>query len=415
MLDNLKLSFQSIFAHKMRSVLTMLGVIIGIASIIAIVAMIEGQKESLKSSLVGTGNNSIAIMFQSPEAAAMGGGDMAMMGGGEEDPPDVIPTITDEQLEEAKVPDLVKSIAVFYQNYTQAYHLNNLSDSELYAIDDKYFSIFPIKMLEGRKIAPVEHKNGSQVAMINEATRDALFPEGSAINQVIELNKVPFRVVGVYADEKSEEDNMFMMDAGMGKIYLPKSAWPHLGSFNDIPQVLVQAYHSDQLEEAGQVVADSLNSQLPATSTWQYSIPDLQQIMEDINEFNQAFTLLLGGIASISLLVGGIGVMNIMLVSVTERTREIGIKKALGAKRSVILWQFLTESAVLTSIGGIIGVLVGLGGAKAISYFAHLPFAAPVPAIIGSVVFSMAVGIIFGLIPSMKAAKMKPIDALRYE
>lgn len=414
MLDNLKLSFQSIFAHKMRSILTMLGVIIGIASIIAIVAMIEGQKESLKSSIVGTGNNSIAIMFQSPEAMAMGG-DMMMMGGSEEPPPDVIPTITDEQLEEAMVPDLVKSIAVFYQNYTQAFYLNNYSDSDLYAIDDKYFSIFPINVLEGRKIAPIEHEKGSQVVMINKATRDALFPEGNALNQVIEINKVPFRVVGVYADEKSEENNMFMMDMDMGKVYVPKSAWPHLGSFNDIPQVLVQAYHSDQLEAAGQSVADSLNSHLPPTSTWMYGIPDLDQIMKEINEFNQAFTLLLGGIASISLLVGGIGVMNIMLVSVTERTREIGIKKALGAKRSVILWQFLTESAVLTSIGGIIGVLVGLGGAKAISYFANLPFAAPIPAIVGSVLFSMAVGIIFGLIPSMKAAKMKPIDALRYE
>ncbi|MGM7634374.1 ABC transporter permease [Bacillus sp. Hm123] len=415
MLDNLKLSFQSIFAHKMRSILTMLGVIIGIASIIAIVSMIEGQQESLKSSMVGTGNNSIAIMFQSPEAMAMGGSDMMMMGGGEEPPPDVIPTITNEQLEEAMIPDLVKSVAVYYQTFSQVFYLNNLSDSELYAVDEKYFSIFPIEILQGRKIAPVEYENGSQVVMINESTRDALFPEESPINQVIEINKVPFRVVGVYADKKSEENNMFMMDMDMGKIYVPKAAWPYLGSFNDIPQVLVQAFRSDDLETAGQAVAASLNSHLPTTSTWQYGIPDLQQIMDDINEMNRAFTLLLGGIASISLLVGGIGVMNIMLVSVTERTREIGIKKALGAKRSVILWQFLTESAVLTSMGGVIGVLVGLGLAKAITYFANLPFAAPIPAIVGSVLFSMAVGIIFGLIPSMKAAKMKPIDALRYE
>ncbi|MDQ0214917.1 putative ABC transport system permease protein [Oikeobacillus pervagus] len=413
MFDHIKLSFQSIFAHKMRSILTMLGVIIGIAAIIAIVSMIEGQKESLKSEMIGTGNNSITVMFQSDNQSGMPGeyiGEVV-----EDPPPNALPPITKERLEEAASMDFVKNVAVFYQNYAQVFHLNNFSDTEIYAMDENYLSSFPIQILEGRKITRIEYDKGFQVTMINETTKNQLFPDGEAINQFIEVNSIPFRVIGVYKEKKKKEKNLMMTDFEQGKMLIPTKAWPYLGSFNDMPQIIVQANHSDELEAAGQSVATVLNEDIPEESTWHYSIPNLDDIMADLEEFNRAFSLLLGGIASISLLVGGIGVMNIMLVSVTERTREIGIKKALGAKRRIILAQFLTEAAVLTSIGGIIGILTGLGGAKAIAHFAHLPFAVPVPAVIGSVLFSMAVGIIFGLIPSLKAAKMKPIDALRYE
>lgn len=415
MLDNIKLSFQSIFAHKMRSILTMLGVIIGIAAIITIVSMIEGQKESLKSEMIGTGNNSVTVMFQSDSALDMMSGEY--IGDVQEDPPpDVLLPVSQERLQEAADIDAVKNVALFYQNYAEVFHLNNYLDAEIYATDERYLTSFPINILEGRKITSLEYNKGRQVAIINEAMRDSLFPEdGMALNKVIEVNAVPFRVVGVYVDQKVNEDSMWMMDDSEGKMLIPKAAWPHLGSFNDLPQALVQAKRSDDLETAGQAVADVLNQDIPTESTWHYSIPNVDEIIADIEEVNRAFTLLLGGIASISLLVGGIGVMNIMLVSVTERTREIGIKKALGAKRGVILAQFLTEAAVLTSIGGIVGILIGIGGAKAISHFAKLPFAIPVPAIIGSVLFSMIIGIVFGLLPSMKAAKMKPIDALRYE
>lgn len=172
---------------------------------------------------------------------------------------------------------------------------------------------------------------------------------------------------------------------------------------------------TDAIEEAGQLTASMLNADLPDFETAQYRIPDLQAITADLEAANQAFAFLLGGIASISLLVGGIGVMNIMLVSVTERTREIGIKKALGAKRYMILLQFLTEAIVLTSVGGAIGVLLGIGGAKIISNIMDMPFYISISAIVGALVFSMLVGIIFGLLPSIKASKLQPVDALKYE
>lgn len=397
----------------MRSILTMLGVIIGIAAIITIVSMIEGQKESLKSEMIGTGNNSVTVMFQSDSAF-----DGEYIGDVEEDPPpDVLLPVTQERLQEAADIDVVKNVALFYQNYAEVFHLNNYLDTEIYAMDERYLTSFPINILEGRRISSLEYTKGSQIALINKKMKDSLFPEdGVALNKVIEVNAVPFRVVGVYADKKIDEDSMWKMDdSSEGKMLIPKAAWSHLGSFNDLPQALVQVKRSDDLETAGQAVADVLNKDIPTESTWHYSIPNVDEIIAEIEEINRAFTLLLGGIASISLLVGGIGVMNIMLVSVTERTREIGIKKALGAKRGVILAQFLTEAAVLTSIGGIVGILIGIGGAQAISHFAKLPFAIPVPAIIGSVLFSIIIGIVFGLLPSMKAAKMKPIDALRYE
>lgn len=210
---------------------------------------------------------------------------------------------------------------------------------------------------------------------------------------------------------------MFEGDYANPVLYVPKKVWPLIEGFDAPTQIAVQADSSEHIQEAGVMAADLLNQGLSEAELEkaEYSVMDLQEIAQEVESFNQSFALLLGGIASISLLVGGIGVMNIMLVSVTERTREIGIKKALGAKRRVILFQFLTEAVVLTSIGGILGVLAGFGIAKLLTVIFPMPFIVSVPAVVGALIFSMAVGIIFGLLPSIKASKLQPVDALRYE
>lgn len=409
MLENIKLSFQSIFAHKMRSILTMLGVIIGIAAIIAIVSMIQGQSEMLKSSIIGMGNNTIQVTY---EDASMGG-EEDMWGSGETYIS--APAISDETLEMITSDPLVDTIALFHKAWgVETYHQMNMSYPESIAVDSTYFDLFPVDIHEGRMLSEDELNSSSQLVMINEDARTELFEGGEAVGKSIDIKGMPFRVVGVFEDQNSDSE-YYYDDWTQPKIYLSKGIWPIVEGYDAPTQILVKAVGPDAIEEAGQLTAGMLNADLSGFETAQYRIPDLQAITADLEAANQAFAFLLGGIASISLLVGGIGVMNIMLVSVTERTREIGIKKALGAKRYMILLQFLTEAIVLTSVGGAIGVLLGIGGAKIISNIMEMPFYISISAIVGALVFSMLVGIIFGLLPSIKASKLQPVDALKYE
>lgn len=410
MVENIKLSFQSIFSHKMRSTLTMLGVIIGIAAIIAIVSMIQGQSEVLKSSIIGMGNNTIQVTYEDQ----MNGGEDSW---GSDQTYITAPPVSDETLEMITSDPLVETVALFHKDWgSPAYHQNNVSYAEPYAVDSTYFDLFPIDILEGRMLTDEELNKTSQLVMINEDARNELF-DGEAVGQTIDIEGLPFKVVGVFTDQKSNENEDYYgyYYYEQPKLYFSKSTWPLIHGFDAPTQILVKATSPDAIQEAGELTAQYLNSDLPVYETANYRIPDLQSITEDLEAANQTFAFLLGGIASISLLVGGIGVMNIMLVSVTERTREIGIKKALGAKRYMILMQFLTEAIVLTSVGGALGVLLGIGAAKIVSNIMNMPFYISITAVVGALVFSMLVGVIFGLLPSIKASKLQPVDALKYE
>ena len=201
-----------------------------------------------------------------------------------------------------------------------------------------------------------------------------------------------------------------------GKIYVPSVTWPIIYRYDEPQQVLIKAKSTSDMTNAGKKSADILNGYLATSDdTIKYKSEDLLEQAKQIQQLSQSTNTMLIWIAGISLLVGGIGVMNIMLVSVTERTSEIGLKKAIGARKSVILGQFLTEAAVLTSLGGLIGVLVGIILAEIISKLSTTPVAISAPAAVGGVVFSMIIGIIFGLLPSYKAANLDPIEALRHE
>ncbi|MCY7872887.1 ABC transporter permease [Bacillus spizizenii] len=409
MLEHIRISFQSIFSHKLRSILTMLGVIIGIAAIIAIVSMLKGQSEQLKQSMIGMGNNAINVVYQPSGGEEEGGGYQVSYTSA--------PPVAEETVKAIKSDPTVKGLSLYYLSEgASVFHLTNVSYPQVYGVDGDYFDMFPIRITEGRKLAENELNSTHQVVMINEAARDELFPDGDALHRNIEMNGVPFKVAGVFK-EKDQQESMFEGDYANPVLYVPKKVWPLIEGFDAPTQIAVQADSSEHIQEAGVMAADLLNQGLSEAELEkaEYSVMDLQEIAQEVESFNQSFALLLGGIASISLLVGGIGVMNIMLVSVTERTREIGIKKALGAKRRVILFQFLTEAVVLTSIGGILGVLAGFGIAKLLTVVFPMPFIVSVPAVVGALIFSMAVGIIFGLLPSIKASKLQPVDALRYE
>lgn len=421
MIENIRLSFQGIWSHKMRSFLTMLGIIIGIASIIAIVSTIQGTNEQLMQNVVGSGTNAVDINLT--EGNADNTLDFSW-----NSVPDGIPVLTDDIREELLGVSDVEDVT-FYVSRTYAdgiYYLNkSLQGADIYGIDGHYFDVNGYVVRTGREFVGSDYQNFHKVAILDQDAASNLFQEESALGKTIEINGEPFVVIGV-AQPKSEfepiinniEEYYTYMgdDTATGKVYIPYQSWPIIYQYDEPQNVSVRAADVKAMTTVGKPCAEILNSYLQINSTEiKYRAKNTLENVEKQQQINESTNQQLIWIASISLLVGGIGVMNIMLVSVTERTSEIGLKKAIGARKSVILTQFLTEAAVLTSMGGIIGVIAGIAMAQAISKMAQVPVGISIPAIIGSVIFSTVIGVIFGFVPSIKASNLNPIDALRHE
>ncbi len=419
MIENIRLSFQGIWSHKLRSVLTMLGIIIGIASIISIVSTIKGTNEQIKQNLIGSGNNVVRIQLYQQESDYM-------MDFTYEGIPDDIPQISEDTYEEILALPHVENAAVYTyrRNSYSSFYYNNteLSGCEVFGVDNAYFTTCGYRIKRGRNLVPKDFYEFRPVALLDENAARSLFQGEDPVGKTIEYDSVALVVVGVVEEISKFEpvinslDDYFMyaQSAASGKVFLPNCIWPSLYAYDEPQAVAIQASSTEAMSEVGKNVADLLNA-LHSNEQIQYRGEDTLQKAKELQDLSNATNQQLIWIASISLLVGGIGVMNIMLVSVTERTREIGLKKAIGAKKSRILWQFLTEAAVLTSLGGIIGVGAGIGLAVLISSMTQAPFAISIPFIFLAVLFSMAIGILFGLLPSVKAANLNPIDALRHE
>lgn len=417
MLENLRLSFQGIWSHKMRSFLTMLGIIIGIAAIIAIVSTIKGTNEQIEQNLIGAGDNNVTVQLYQ--------GDYSM-DFSYESVPSGIPVITNEALEQIKDLDEVEDASLFLsrQDYDGAYYKNtSLSGGYIMGVDNGYFNTAGMIMKSGRCFTEEDYSDFAKVAILDEDSAEALFQGENPIGKTIEVKQQPYIVVGIATKTEQFEPVINSMDDyytysqdSSGKIYVPSVTWPIIYRYDEPQQVLIKAKSTSDMTNAGKKSADILNGYLATSDdTIKYKSEDLLEQAKQIQQLSQSTNTMLIWIAGISLLVGGIGVMNIMLVSVTERTSEIGLKKAIGARKSVILGQFLTEAAVLTSLGGLIGVLVGIILAEIISKLSTTPVAISAPAAVGGVVFSMIIGIIFGLLPSYKAANLDPIEALRHE
>ncbi len=419
MIENIRLSFQGIWSHKLRSFLTMLGIIIGIASIISIVSTIKGTNEQIKQNLIGSGNNVVRVQLYRQDY------DYAY-DIGSEGIPEGIPQIGEDL--EAAILDLpdVESAAVYNRrtSYSNSFYFGNteLSGCEVFGISNSYFSTCGYTVKRGRTFVPKDFADFRAVAIIDSDTAKMLFEGEEPIGKTVEYNSVALKIVGVVElDNKFEpvintlEDYYtYMKSSTAGKVFLPNSIWPSLFAYDEPQEVAARASSTEAMSTVGKSVADLLNTQC-TNENIVYKAEDTLQKAKDLQDLSNATNQQLIWVACISLLVGGIGVMNIMLVSVTERTREIGLKKAVGAKKSSILWQFLTEAAVLTSLGGILGVGAGIGLAEMISHLTQAPVAISIPFIFLAVLFSMAIGILFGLLPSVKAANLNPIDALRHE
>ena len=417
MFENIRLSFQGIWSHKMRSFLTMLGIIIGIAAIIAIVSTIKGTNEQIKENLVGSGENTVEIALYQGEWQY----EMSYNG-----IPAGVPLVSAETLDEIRKIDHVQNVSCYLsrQDYNAVYHLNtSLSGGYVKGIDINYFDTCNYIMKEGRGFTEDDFKEYRKVAILDEDSEEALFLGEKAVGSTIEIKQEPYVVIGVVTKAKefeptinSIEDYYMYAQNSAGSVYVPDSTWPIIYQYDEPQNVVIRVENTDYMTAAGKETADILNGTLYVTDdTIQYKAKDLLEQAQQIQELSSSTNMMLIWIAGISLIVGGIGVMNIMLVSVTERTQEIGLKKAIGARKTKILAQFLTEAAVLTSMGGLLGVLAGVVLAYVISYLSGTPVAISASAAVGAVAFSMVIGIVFGVFPSYKAANLNPIDALRHE
>ena len=418
MLEDIRLAFQGIWNHKLRSALTMLGIIIGIGSIIAIVSTIKGTNEQIKKILVGAGNDAVNVQLYQGDWPI----DLQY-----QSLPDGVPEISDETLQEVVELPEVETASLYHtrNEYDAVYRgAKSLSNSVILGIDRNYLDVYGYQVTKGRGLTDKDYSEGRKVALIDKTTAASLFDNADVIGRTIEIKGEPFVVVGMVAKKAEsqpvinsmEDYYRYMSDDQSGKIIIPDNVWPVIYQYDEPQNLVVRAKSTDDMTTAGEKAADILNAMLTVSDdTVKYKGEDLLEQATQIQEISNSTNQQLIWIASISLLVGGIGVMNIMLVSVTERTGEIGLKKALGARKRRILTQFLTEAAVLTLLGGIIGVLGGIALAYIISKVSAVPVAISGVSIVIAVLFSTLIGIIFGLIPSVKAANMNPIEALRHE
>ena len=418
MLEDIRLAFQGIWNHKLRSALTMLGIIIGIGSIIAIVSTIKGTNEQIKKNLVGAGNDAVNVQLYQGDWPI----DLQY-----QSLPDGVPEISDETLQEVVELPEVETASLYHtrNEYDAVYRgAKALSNSVILGIDRNYLDVYGYQVTKGRGLTDKDYSEGRKVALIDKTTAASLFDNADVLGRTIEIKGEPFVVVGMVAKKAEsqpvinsmEDYYRYMSDDQSGKIIIPDNVWPVIYQYDEPQNLVVRAKSTDDMTTAGEKAADILNAMLTVSDdTVKYKGEDLLEQATQIQEISNSTNQQLIWIASISLLVGGIGVMNIMLVSVTERTGEIGLKKALGARKRRILTQFLTEAAVLTLLGGIIGVLGGIALAYIISGVSAVPVAISGVSIVIAVLFSTLIGIIFGLIPSVKAANMNPIEALRHE
>ncbi len=404
--STLKMSLRSLKVNKMRSMLTSLGIIIGVCAVIVMLSIGEGAKQKIEKDIESMGSNILMVMSGSTTSSGV------RMGAGS------APTLTSKDAEAiARQCPSVKLVAPTVSGIAQVVYSNSNWATSVYGVTPEYFDIMLWEVSMGRGIYPEDVKNNTKNAIIGETVSLNLFGDLNPISKVIRVNGTPFRVVGLLETKGQDSmgrdrDDVILVPLTTAQKKLFGTDFP-----NSVKFINVQAHSADTISDAQEEIQLLLRERhsLGKNKEDDFSIRNFTQMLEAVKQASNTMAILLGAIASVSLLVGGIGIMNIMLVSVTERTKEIGIRMAIGAKAMDIRAQFLFEALALSLAGGVIGVISGILLSKLVASATSMPVDINIMPVALSFGFSGLVGIVFGYYPAHKASLLNPIDALRYE
>ena len=400
--ESFLMAWASLIANKMRSILTMLGIIIGVAAVIALVSIGNGVKQDIQNSISSLGSNLLMVMPGAPRTPGVrpSAGSMKSLKVSDYE------AISKLDGVKAASPMTNGSYVVIYQNKNWTTSVSGVSYN--------YLDVNNWSMKSGRFLSEKNVQNRERVAVVGKTVVKNLFGDEDPVGDEIRVKNIPFRIIGVLNSKGSgamgnDQDDMVIIPY--------TTAMERVEGVDYLRMIYVVGKDENGIDRLQSDIENLLRVRhgIKDTNLDDFNIQNMNSIMETMEETTGTLTLFLGAVAAISLVVGGIGIMNIMLVSVTERTREIGVRKALGATYSVIVTQFLIEAVVISLMGGIIGIILGIGSSKLIGMASGMSTVISIPTIVMSFAFSMAIGLIFGIYPARKAAKLNPIDALHYE
>ena len=400
--ESFLMAWASLIANKMRSILTMLGIIIGVAAVIALVSIGNGVKQDIQNSISSLGSNLLMVMPGAPRTPGVRPSQGSMK------------SLKVSDYQAISKLDGVKAASPYTANsYVSIYQSKNWTTT-VSGVSSNFQDVNNWTMSEGRFISSKNVENRERVAVVGQTVVKNLFAGEDPVGKEIRIKNIPFRVIGVL----NSKGNGTMGNDQDDVIFIPyTTAMERVEGVDYLRMVYVVASDDNGIDRLQSDIENLLRVRhgIKDTNLDDFNIQNMKSIMETMEQTTGTLTLFLGAVAAISLVVGGIGIMNIMLVSVTERTREIGIRKALGATYFVIVTQFLIEAIVISLMGGLIGIALGIGASKLIGLASGMSTVISVPTIILSFAFSMAIGLVFGIYPARKAAKLNPIDALHYE
>ena len=397
-------ALQSLTANKVRSGLTILGIVIGVAAVIAMLAVGDGAQNSILGEIEGIGTNLIFIMP-----------------GGSEDVRNPKP-LTEADAEAIAEPGMAPSVSLVasaVSGMAEVTYSRESTSTTLYGVTPEYAEVRNYALSEGEFIQESHNTGQSSVVVLGTDVAEALFDRKQGlVGETIRINSQPFKVIGVLEEKggssMGSEDNQIIIPLSTAQIRFASGS-----ARNELSMIFISAVDADSVDNAIEEASEILRIRHRTEVGYDdFTVLNQQDILDIASSITGVLTIFLGGVAGISLLVGGIGIMNIMLVSVIERTREIGLRKALGARKSDILSQFLTESALLSLIGGILGIILGWSIAAVVGFIAAnsgtpINPVVSLKAILLATIFSTAVGLFFGLYPANRAANLQPVEALR--
>ncbi|HET9914807.1 MAG TPA: ABC transporter permease [Anaerolineales bacterium] len=405
--ENFKIALRALRANKMRSVLTMLGIVIGVATVVALLAIGNGATSSITSQIQGTGSNLLSISAGRQQMGPSEGSQQSYL------------YYSDYELLQRTLTENVASILPTYQSsYALQYGDESFTASVL-GVMDGYEELRSLTVAQGRFISSGDDRSESLVTVLGSQTAKDLFGSLSPVGKVISINGIKFRVIGVLESKGSgfgsaDDAVLIPLETGYSKLFGSTAMY---NSKRVVDTIYVSVIAAEKMDTVSSQIEYLLrrSHDLKTSDESDFNIMNQADLLETLSSVTQTLTIFLGAIAGISLLVGGIGIMNIMLVSVTERTKEIGLRKAVGATRNQILAQFLIETLTLSILGGIIGILFGVSIALLFTFSGLITASISAGSIVLAFTFSLAIGVFFGLYPAYRAANLHPMEALRYE